>query len=32
MYGAAIMPNHIHVLLETGDDIEPEKVSGELKR
>ena len=31
LYGAAIMPNHIHVLLETSDDTEPEKAAGDLK-
>jgi REP element-mobilizing transposase RayT len=32
LYGAAVMPNHIHVLLETSDDAEPEKVAGNLKK
>ena len=31
MFGVAIMPNHVHILLETSDDIQPEKVAGELK-
>ena len=31
MFGAAIMPNHVHVLLETSDDTEPKKVAGTLK-
>jgi REP element-mobilizing transposase RayT len=29
--GAAIMPNHVHILLEVPDDWEPEKVASELK-
>ena len=31
LYGVAIMPNHVHILLETNDDIEPERAAGELK-
>jgi REP element-mobilizing transposase RayT len=31
LYGIAIMPNHIHILLETGDDVQPEKAAGTLK-
>jgi len=31
MYGAAIMPNHVHVLLETSGDTVPEKAAGDLK-
>ena len=31
LYGVAIMPNHVHLLLETPDDVEPEKAAGELK-
>ena len=29
--GVAIMPNHVHILLEGSDDLEPEKVASELK-
>jgi REP element-mobilizing transposase RayT len=25
------MPNHVHILLEVGDDAKPEKAAGELK-
>ena len=31
LYGAAIMPNHVHILLETSDHTEPEKAAGDLK-
>ena len=31
LYGVAIMPNHVHLLVETRDDTEPEKVAGDLK-
>ena len=31
LYGVAIMPNHVHILLETSDDTEPEKAAGTLK-
>jgi len=31
LYGAAIMPNHVHILLETDDDTAPEKTAGDLK-
>jgi len=31
LYGAAIMPNHVHVLIETSDDTLPEKAAGDLK-
>jgi len=31
LYGVAIMPNHVHVLLETSDDASPEKAAGYLK-
>jgi REP element-mobilizing transposase RayT len=31
LYGVAIMPNHVHILLETSDDAEPEKTAGDLK-
>jgi hypothetical protein len=31
LYGAAIMPNHVHLLVETSDETEPEKAAGDLK-
>ena len=31
LHGVAIMPNHIHILLETSDDTEPESVARDLK-
>jgi len=31
LYGAAIMPNHAHVFVETSDDTVPEKAAGDLK-
>ena len=31
LYGAAIMPNHVHILVETSDEAEPEKAAGDLK-
>jgi len=31
LHGAAIMPNHVHILLETSDDTEPQKAVGTLK-
>jgi len=30
-YGTAIMPNHVHIFLETDDDTAPEKAAGDLK-
>ena len=32
LYGVAIMPNHIHILVETSDDAVPETVAGDLKK
>ena len=29
--GVAIMPNHVHVLIETSDDTKPAKAAGDLK-
>jgi REP element-mobilizing transposase RayT len=31
LFGAAIMPNHVHILLEVNDDSQPEKAAGDLK-
>jgi REP element-mobilizing transposase RayT len=31
LYGAAVMANHIHILLETNDDTQPENVARDLK-
>ena len=31
LFGAAVMPNHFHVLLETDDGTEPEKAAKDLK-
>ena len=32
LHGVAIMPNHVHILLETGDDTKPEQAACDLKR
>ena len=31
LYGATMMPNHVHIFLETDDNAEPEKTAGTLK-